>query len=175
MPIPFNLAIGTAQRWTGVHLDPFRTFNFLVEVEGMVVGGFTSITGLGSKTEVRTVREGGVNDKEYKLSGQITYTDLTLDSGLTALDPMWLWYQSTLKGQIKRKNGSVYLLDNRGIPITWWNFFNAWPVEWQGPAFDSSQTLVASQRFILTHEGITRSPAALVMAASTIGTNQVPL
>lgn len=175
MPFPINLALGTAQRWTGVHLDPFKTFNFLIEVEGLVVGGFTNISGLGSKVEVRTVREGGVNDKEYKLTGQITYTDLTLESGLTALDPMWLWYQSTLKGEIRRKNGSIYLLDNRGIPITWWNFLNAWPSEWEGPTFDSSQNLVASQRFVLVHEGLTRSNAALAMAASTIATNLVPL
>jgi phage tail-like protein len=168
MALPINLLLGAAQRATGLHLDPFTTFNFLLEVEGLLVGGFTAISGLGSKAEVRTVREGGVNDREYKLPGQITYSDIVLDSGLTALDPMWLWYQSTLDGRIRRRNGSVYMLDQRGIPITWWNFYNAWPSEWEGPAFDSSQGLVAAQRFVLSHERVTRSVAALAVAATTL-------
>jgi len=168
MPLPINGAATFTQRAAGINLDPFKAFNFFVEVEGILVGGFTSVSGLSSKVDYLTIRQGGVNDTEYKLMGQITYSDITLESGLTALDPMWLWYQSTLNGEIKRKNGSIYLLDDQGLPATWWNFYNAWPVEWQGVSFDAGQTMVASQRFVLAHEGIKRSAEALAAAASTM-------
>lgn len=165
MALGINAAAAVVQR-SGAHLDPFKAYNFFVEVEGILVGGFTSVRGLESKMEVRTVREGGVNGKEYKLGGQVTYSDITLESGITALDPVWLWYQSTLQGQIKRKNGSIYLLNDMGLPYVWYDFYNAWPIEWQGPALDSSQTLVATQRFVLAHEGIKKSAAAIVYAAA---------
>lgn len=142
---------------TGPAQDPFRTFNFLVEIEGIQVGGFSSVSGLQSQVEVRTVREGGVNDTEYKLPGQVSYGDLTLEAGLTAQDPMWTWYLATLKGNIQRKNGSIYLRDAKGQPAICWNFFSAWPKEWQGPSLDAGQSLVATQRFVLAHQGVIKS------------------
>lgn len=166
MPPGLNAAAAFAQRNLKLHLDPFKAFSFFVEVEGLLVGGFTAVDGLASRTEVRSVREGGVNDTEYKLPGQITYSDLTLRSGLTALDPMWLWYQATLSGRVKRKNGSIYLLDDQGLPSVWWNFYNAWPTDWQGPSLDASQTLVATQSFTLAHQGIVKSPGASAYAAA---------
>jgi phage tail-like protein len=157
MTLGINAAAAFAQRKLGIKFSPFKAYNFLVEVEGILVGGFSAVDGLESKMEVKTVRQGGVNDTEYKLAGQITYSDLTLKSGITALDPMWLWYQSTLSGSIKRKNGSIYILDDSGIPNIWWDFFNAWPIAWQGPSFDASQNMVATQGFTLAHEGVKKS------------------
>ncbi|WP_043744050.1 phage tail protein [Paramagnetospirillum magneticum] len=142
---------------TGPAQDPFRTFRFVVEVEGIQVGGFSSVNGLQSKIEYHTQRQGGVNTTEYRLGGQVTYSELTLEAGLTLQDPMWTWYEAATKGQIKRKNGTISLQDAQGQLGASWNFFNAWPVEWQGPALDAAQSLVATQRFVLVHEGITKS------------------
>lgn len=134
--------------------DPFMAYGFSVEVEGLAVGGFSSIRGLSSKIEVRSVREGGVNDKEYKLGGPVTYGDLTFESGLLVSDVLWDWYEDAANGTIKRKNGTIYLLDSGRQPHRRWDFFNAWPIDWQGPTLDAGQSLVATQRFVLTHEGL---------------------
>lgn len=160
MVLGINAAAAFAQRKLGLSIDPLKGYNFFLEVESILVGGFTSIEGVESKVEVKTVQEGGVNNKEYKLPGQITYSDITLKAGLTALDPVWFWYQSSLEGKIKRKNGTIYLLDDLGIPSVWWNFYNAWPIAWQGPRFDAEQSLIASQSFTLAHEGIEKSLAS---------------
>ncbi|CAB5669395.1 conserved hypothetical phage tail region protein [Delftia tsuruhatensis] len=152
-------AAAPSPRNPGAGSDPFKAFSFCVEVEGILVGGFTSVEGLDSRTEVRTVREGGVNDTEYKLPGQVSYSDLVLRSGLTAQDPMWLWYRATLSGQVRRRNGSIYLLDDQGMRGMGWDFYNAWPTAWQGPSFDAGQALVALQSFTLAHEGIRKSQA----------------
>ncbi|QAU25016.1 phage tail protein [Dyella sp. M7H15-1] len=172
MALGINAAAAAAQRM-GAHLDPFKAYSFFVEVEGILVGGFTSVSGLESKMEVMTVREGGVNDKSYSLGGVVSYTPIVLESGITALDPVWLWYQSTLQGKIKRKNGSIYLLGDMGIPNVWYDFYNAWPTEWQGPRLDASQSLVATQRFVLAHEGIKKSLAATAYAAAAGAANAV--
>ncbi|MBI1773062.1 MAG: phage tail protein [Burkholderiales bacterium] len=166
MVLGVNAAAGLAQRQLGLHIDPFKAYNFFVEVEGILVGGFSSVEGLESRTEVKTVRQGGVNDTEYKLPGQMTYSDIVLKAGITALDPMWLWYQSTLQGQIKRKNGSIYILDDSGLPSVWWDFFNAWPISWQGPSLDAGQNMIATQSFTLAHEGIKKSLASVAYSAA---------
>ncbi|MBI3284922.1 MAG: phage tail protein [Burkholderiales bacterium] len=166
MAFGVNAGVGFAQRQLGIRIDPFKSYNFFVEVEGILVGGFMSVDGLESKTEVKTVRQGGVNDTEYKLPGQITYSDLVLKAGITALDPMWFWYQSTQSGDIKRKNGSIYLLDDQGIPCVWWDFYNAWPTGWQGPGLDASQNMVATQSFTLAHEGIKKSLTSSAYSAA---------
>jgi phage tail-like protein len=142
---------------SGPPANPFMAYNFCVEVGGIVVGGFMSVEGLQSKNEVKTIRQGGVNDIEYKLPGQVTYSDLVLKAGMTAVDPMWSWYQAAMGGTVRRQNGSIYLLDDMGNMTIGWDFFNAWPIGWQGPGVDAGQTLVATQSFTLAHEGIRKS------------------
>ncbi|RDU97345.1 phage tail protein [Trinickia dinghuensis] len=162
-PIGGDLATYGVKRFTGLSIDPFKTHRFVLDVQGIFVGGFMMIKGIGSKTAVETIREGGANGVEYKLPGQVTFPDLEMTSGLTYTDPMWLWYRSTMYGKPLRKNGTVYLMDDLGVPVAWWHLFNAWPTEWEGPSFDASQTLVAVQRFTLAYERIAKGLASSVV------------
>ena len=43
----------TVSNPTGKRIDPFHAFNFLVEVEGIVIGGFMECSGLRVETEVQ--------------------------------------------------------------------------------------------------------------------------
>jgi phage tail-like protein len=161
-PVGGDLATYAVKRFTGLSMDPFKTHRFVLDVQGLFVGGFMTIEGIGSRVAVETVREGGGNGVEYKLPGQVTCSDLVMTSGLTFADPMWLWYRCTLFGKPLRKNGTVYLMDDLGLPVAWWHLFNAWPIEWEGPHFDASQTLVAVQRFSLAYERITKGLSSSV-------------
>ena len=42
--------------------DPYRVFNFLIEIEGLVIGGFSECSGLQVETELFEYREGGLNE-----------------------------------------------------------------------------------------------------------------
>ena len=138
------------------HLDPFTTFNFAVEIEGLLVGGFSDVSGLDSQIEVEDYQEGGVNGFAHKLPGRTTYSDLELRHGLTAISTLWNWYHNTTRGVIQRKNGSIVLLDERQIPVMWWNFRNAIPVRWAGPTFDAKNDEVGFESISLAHEGLTK-------------------
>ncbi len=41
----------------GKRTDPYLSFNFLVEIEGVVTGGFSEVTGLQAETEIKEYRE----------------------------------------------------------------------------------------------------------------------
>jgi phage tail-like protein len=141
-----------------------------------MLGGFTSIEGIGWKTEVRTVREGGNNSYEHKLPGHATCNELVFSKGLTLVDPLWEWYRLTAVGTVLRMNGTILLMNDLhsptvgslpsfGAPTAAWNFYNAWPTALEGVNFDASQSLVAVQRLTLAIDRIEKAGVASVVSA----------
>ena len=43
------------------------------------------------------------------------------------------WHRDAVEGNVQRKNGSIVVLDRQGEEKARWNFFDAWPVEVDGP------------------------------------------
>jgi phage tail-like protein len=143
---------------TGARVDPYRNFNFLVELDGIAQASFTECSAFGADTEVVETREGGDNTTVRKLPGKTTYADITLRWGLTTSDELWRWREQVLTGVIVRKNGSIviYDLDNKQEVVRW-NFVNAWPTRWEGPSFNATGAEVAVETLVLAHEGIARA------------------
>jgi phage tail-like protein len=137
-------------------LPPYLTFNFAVEIEGLLVGGFTEVSGLESTIEVEEYREGGVNGFVHKLPGKTSYSNLILRHGLTGVGSLWDWYHHTTEGAIYRRNGTIMLLSAHQFPVMWWNFRNALPVRWAGPTFDATSGEVGVEELELAHEGLTK-------------------
>lgn len=137
-------------------LPPYQTFNFAVEIEGLLVGGFTEVSGLESEVEVEEYREGGVNGFVHKLPARTSHSNLVLSHGLTSLSTLWNWYYDTTQGVIQRRNGTIMLLDPQQVPVMWWNFRNALPVRWTGPTFNAASDEVGVEALELAHEGLTK-------------------
>ncbi|MBL7494823.1 phage tail protein [Frankia sp. CNm7] len=147
-------------------LDPFPGFNFAVEIEGLMVGGFTSVDGLGGEIRTTEYREGGVNGYVHRLPDCATSTNLVLKHGLTANSSLWNWYDNAARGVIQRCNGTIMMLDRRQIPLMWWNFRNALPVRWTGPALDASSDGIIFESIELAHEGLSKPLASQALAAA---------
>lgn len=141
----------------GLHPDPYLNCRFFVEIRGLLVGGFTQVTGLSGEIEVEEFREGGLNAYTQKLLGPARYpTNITLTQGVTEFDMLWRWYQDAVSGNVRRRNGSIVMFRGGGIEHLRWNFIDAFPVRWQGPAFDAAQPAVAISSFELAHRGVRR-------------------
>ncbi|MCP5013277.1 MAG: phage tail protein [Aestuariibacter sp.] len=138
------------------NINPFLAFNYWVEIEGLLVFGFSEVTGLASSIEVTDHREGGVNHYVHQLPSQVTQSNLTLKKGLTPFDVMWDWYYETTQGIIKRKNGTIMLMNDFHLPVMSWDFHNAFPAKWTGPSFNASGNEIAFSSLELVHEGISR-------------------
>lgn len=142
---------------TGQRLDTFRNFNFLIELDGIAQVSFIECSGLGSTTEVIETREGGNNTTVYKLPGKTTYSEITLKWGLTGSKLLWDWRQQIVDGNVVRKNGSIVVFDlGNHTEVARWNFINAWPTKWEGPAFNAKGNDLSIDTLVLAHEGITR-------------------
>ncbi len=123
---------------TGQRRDPYRSCNFMIEIGGMAVGGFSEITGLHVETEVKEYREGGENGYVHKLAGPSRFAqNLILKHGFTGDSTLWDWYQNNRNGAVERKTGSIVLLDMDGGEVARYNFYDAYPVKWTGPALNA--------------------------------------
>jgi len=138
----------------GAREDPYLSFNFVVEINGIVVAGFTDVSGLSIETQVERKTFGGENHTEYAFITQTKYSDITLKHGITSDDYLWTWYQNVINGVVERRNGSICLLDHSGNPKLWWDFLEACPIKWEGPAFSATSSTVAAETLVLTHNGL---------------------
>ena len=137
-------------------VDPYRGFNFLVEIDGITQAGFQECSGLDSDTAVVEYREGADPGHTRKLSGLNSFSAITLKRGVTDSDELWRWRLTAVEGRTERRNGSIVLLDERGTEKIRWNFTNAWPSKWSGPAFNATGNSVAVETLEITHEEIAR-------------------
>jgi phage tail-like protein len=143
---------------TGTRVDPYRNFNFLVEIDGIAQAKFSECSGLDSTVEPIEFREGGDNTTVRKLPGRATYSDITLKWGLTDSDELWQWYKLVVRGNVQRKNGSIVVYDlANATEVARWNFVSGWPTKWEGPSFNATASEVAIETLTIAHEGIDRA------------------
>lgn len=141
----------------GDRKDPFLGFNFAVEIEGMVAGGFSEVSGLQSEIEVKEYREGGVNEYTHKRAGPVKYSsNIVLKRGVTDARALWDWYSKVMQGKIERQNVSILLLDSTGQEKLRWNFEKAYPVKWVGPDLRGNSNEVAVETLELAHSGLSK-------------------
>ena len=96
-----------------------------------------------------------------------------LKHGLSPIDGLWGWHQDVAAGNIRRRNGTIYLLNNRQAPIMTWHFREALPLKWSGPDLHASSAAVAFESIELAHRGITRSQAATADTAVATATAEL--
>lgn len=132
--------------------DPYRGYNFLVEIDGISQAGFQEVSGLDVTTDPVDYREGTDPPHVRKLPGLNKYTTITLKRGITDSDELWRWRKTVIDGKAERKNGSIVLRNEAGEEKLRWNFKEGWLSQWTGPSFNSTSTAVAVETLIITHE-----------------------
>ena len=142
---------------TGTRTDPYRGFNFMVEIDGITQAGFQECGGLDASTDPVDYREGTDPNHVRKLTGLNKYSPISLKRGITDSDELWKWRQTAIDGKTEHKNGSIVLLDETGAEKLRWNFVNAWPSKWTGPALNSTSNAVAIETLELTHEELKKA------------------
>ncbi len=143
--------------------DLYGSYNFLLEISGInddtkvVVGGFKSVSGMDSETEVVEFKQG--NDKVVrKKPGRTTYANIVLERGYTATDNLWEWRKNIEDGNIDRRSGSVIVLDQDGeTEVARYNFFEAWPCKWNVPDMDSDSSGMAVEKIEIAVEKVERA------------------
>lgn len=145
---------------TGVQEDPYRGYNFRVEIEGIGEAVFTECTGLGASIEPIRYAEGRSPVVRY-LPGQTTYCRTTLRYGLTNSPALWDWMMAGVRGNVTRHNLSIILLDTTGLVEKMrWNLQRAWISEWHAAPLDALAQEVAIESITVVFEELERQVGA---------------
>ncbi len=140
------------------NVDPYRAYNFKIEIAGVEEAHFTECNGLGVKVTPIKYREAGGNQIVRHIPGPVEYAAITLRYGLTSSRNLWDWMLTTVQGRVERRNISVILFDSEDSQeVLRWNLFEAWPSEWKGAPLDAMNREVAIESLTLVFDSLERA------------------
>lgn len=136
-----------------VRIDPYRGFNFRVELDNTSVASFRECSGLSTTIDAVDYREGtDKNLSARKLTGQSKNANVGLKRGITQSPDLWNWYKNILNGIQDRRNGAIILQDEQHNDVMRWNFENGWICKYEGPALNATSNDVAIESIEICHE-----------------------
>jgi phage tail-like protein len=124
--------------------DPFRGYNFRVEIDGVTKAAFREASGLTLETDVVEYREG--NDRHLnvtKLCGLRKSSNITLKRGITTDMQLWKWYSQIINGDAPLRDGAIVLTDEMQNDKLRWSFKNGSICKFEGPTFNATANDVA--------------------------------
>jgi phage tail-like protein len=144
---------------TGDRNDPYRSFNFQLEIDNIPTGAFSECSGLTTEVDAVDYREGtDLQPNVRKLTGLVKFTNVVLKRGVTKDKSLWNWYNNIFAGIQDRRNVTIILLDEAHQPVIRWHVENAWLKKLDAPSFKASGNEIAIESVELVHEGLTIEP-----------------
>ncbi|HEY0606872.1 MAG TPA: phage tail protein [Herpetosiphonaceae bacterium] len=139
---------------TGSRNDPYAAFNFLVEIDGVTVAGFSECSGLTTETDAIEYRNGNEDITVRKLPGLKKFSNITFKRGYTDSKELWNWRKLVMDGKTERQSGAVVLLNEGREEALRWNFREGWPRKWEGPTMNAKNNEVAIETLEICVESI---------------------
>jgi phage tail-like protein len=136
--------------------DPYRSFNFQLEIDGVPLGAFSEVSGLTAEGDAVDYREGtDVQQNVRKLPALRKYSNITLKRGYTQDKSLWRWYGNIVNGQPDRRDVTIVLLNEARQPVLRWHAESAWINKIEGPSLKAAANEIAMESVELVHEGLT--------------------
>ena len=141
-------------------VDPYRNFKYRVEIDGIQEAGFSEASVPESSTNPIEYREGTDPAYARKLSGLVSFGNLTLSRGITSSKTLYEWRRLVEEHGSEafggRKNISVILVDEQGQDRARWDLIDCWPSSYQTSGFDARNDDVFIETLEIVLEQMTR-------------------
>jgi len=139
-----------------------RAYRFLVEVDDIGSGKFTTCSALETEAEETMLREGG-DPVGIKVPGLITVSDVTLTRGVADYD-LFEWfkqvYDYTKQGGVPdeelMRNAEVVQLDRDQSELRRWALYFAWPKKLKVGEWDNNSSDPQMEEVVLSIRGFDR-------------------
>ena len=138
---------------------PFTAFSFAVEISRddapalLCNAAFSECDGLEMSMDVKTIREGGSNDRQIRLAGPLAYGNLTLKRGMTDSFDLWQWFSDTVDQPGLRADAYVVLLAPDGqTERARFHASRCVPVKLKAPPLNAKDGQVAIEELQLAYE-----------------------
>jgi phage tail-like protein len=146
---------------------PFVSFNFGVEIRlpdkpaPLCGASFSECDGLEMTMEVKTIREGGNNDRQIRFAGPMAYGQLVLKRGMTNNRDLWAWFADVNNDPSLRANAEVVMFGSEAGKYTEQARFiltRCIPVKLKAPAFNAKDGLIAIEELQVAYEALQLKP-----------------
>jgi phage tail-like protein len=143
---------------------PFTAFNFAVEIDVPGVSNqicraaFAECDGLEMTMEVKTIREGGNNGRQIRLTGPLAFGQLALKRGMTDSFDLWDWFSAMLQpGNAKLRAKAevvVFAADGETVRARF-VLDRCLPVKLKAPPLNGKDGIVAIEELQVAYETLT--------------------
>lgn len=147
---------------------PFTAFNFAVEIDVPGVShqvcsaAFSECDGLEMTMDVKTIREGGNNGQQIRLTGPLNFGTLTLKRGMTANFDLWKWFSAILIRPNLRADADVIVFAADGATErARFRLKSCLPIKLKAPPLNAKDGAVAIEELQLAYESLSLKQAAL--------------
>jgi phage tail-like protein len=140
----------------------FTAFNFRVNIllgEGgrdpLCDAAFAECGGLEVATEVKTIREGGNNNRPIHLAGPVSYGTLSLKRGMTSTFDLWTWVERVTRDGQRHLRATCeveMLAADRSGPEAVFVLTGCLPTRLKAPALNAQTGLVAIEELEIAYE-----------------------
>lgn len=144
----------------GKRIDPYKTYKFVVKMDGRIVAGVSKVSQLKRTTEVITWNEGGMNDRDHKIPGRTSYEGITLERGITDDKEFEEWAlkihpfsDSERDIESFKKDLQLVVRDEKNKEVLRYNLFGCWVSEYTLPEFDASGNAIGIETIKIELDG----------------------
>jgi phage tail-like protein len=141
--------------------DLSPSFIFVLEIDSLELASFRKCSGLESETETIEYKEATKEGRMIirKVPGAMKWSDITLERRVDESTYLWEWRKQVIEGDIDgaRRSGAIVCKNSKHDEVARWEFKAGWPSKWTGADFDAGSNEVATEKIVITHEGIERA------------------
>jgi phage tail-like protein len=138
--------------------DALGSYNFQIEIDGVVMAQFKEVSGLSTEIKVIEHEEVMTGGKSIikKIPGPRKWGDITLKRGKTEDNGWFEWINDVHNGDISksRRNGSIVIYDYALGEKARYNFINAWPSKVNISGLKAGGSEIVVEEVTLVHEGL---------------------
>ena len=139
---------------------PYTNFSFSVEIypggesAPLVGGAFSDCDGLEMTMDVKTIREGGANDRAYRVAGPVSYGNITLKRGMTNSYDLWKWFQRSVQDPALRADAEIVLTapDGPRTERARFQLYRCLPIKLKAPPLNAKDSQIAIEELQIAYE-----------------------
>lgn len=143
---------------------PFTAFNFQVVIrlpdrdQPLCAAAFAECSGLEMTAAVKTIRQGGDNNRQIHLTGPVSYGQLSLKRGMTSSFDLWEWFDLVLRQGEQHLRATCEVVmgaSDRSGDHASFVLAGCLPVKLAAPALNAKDGLVAIEEMQVAYELLT--------------------
>ncbi|GAB3954499.1 phage tail protein [Kribbella sp. NPDC056345] len=138
---------------SGTDVMPAVGVRFMVQVDEVDLGLFTSCEGLGVEVVIEQRNEGGNNAYMLQIPSRLKFPNIKLTRPLTKETERVAKWISGLAAGVQRRTGQITAMTADGTVVARWGLIDVIPVRWTGPTFSKGPADVLTETIEIAHHG----------------------